>query len=74
MSCANSCCVDTVSYTKPGAHRPWTGSGLNIIKESLPSLNDWKIGVMSPPPEGSKECFETSKKEYTGIQSRYHRR
>jgi hypothetical protein len=46
---------------------------MNIIKESLPSLNDWKIGVMNPAPEGSKECF-ASKDEYTGIQSRYHRR
>jgi hypothetical protein len=73
MSCANSCCVDTVNYTKPGAHRPWTGSGMNIIKESLPS-NDWWVGVMNPAPEKTKECFETSKKEYRGIQSRYHRR
>ena len=74
MSCT-SCAVDTIRYTMPGAGRPWTGSGLNIIKEPLPSMNQWYVGVMGPSPEGSKECFAPSKDEYRGgFQSRYNRK
>ena len=69
-----SCSSDNVNYTKPGARREWTGSGLNVVRKPLPGMKDWWVGVMSPAPEGSKECFETSKNEYTGIQSRYNRK